>query len=344
MLSVSPPPPSQQPFAFPKAAARPASRRLAYYLPLLLIALLYLGASAGPAVFDQNEAQYAGAAREMLDRPQDYLLATQARLELGHWYIPTNDGIPRLQKPPLVYWLLMGSMRVFGVNEFAARLPNTVFTLLWFAATFLLGRRIGGEAFAAAGTTILATMAGTFIFSHLIAPEPFLAAFLTLTYWCFLNACQQPARAGRWMFCAWLLMGLGVFSKGLHGALYPLAVAALLAWRHPETRPAWRKLLQPAGLSAFAAIVVPWYAVIEAKYPGFLHDQLINEQLGPMPSIGATRRTATGWHFSSSAWNTWYFSCHGPFSSRRRSRREGRRVPDRGPMRSGAICWCAGSV
>jgi 4-amino-4-deoxy-L-arabinose transferase-like glycosyltransferase len=260
-------------------AARPPSLRLPA-LVLVLVALLYLGASAGPALFDQNEGQYAGAAREMLNRAQDYIPATRESLERGHWYIPTNDGIPRLQKPPAVYWMLMGSMRVFGVNAVGARLPNAVFSLLWFWAVFLLGRRLGGTALAMAGTTILATMTGTFLFSHLVAPEPFFTAFLTLTFWSFMGAYQQPRLAGPWMFLAWVFMGLGACSKGLHAAVYPCAVAGLLAWRHPETRPIWRKLLSPAGLAAFLAILLPWYAVIAARYPGFLHDQLINEQLG----------------------------------------------------------------
>jgi 4-amino-4-deoxy-L-arabinose transferase-like glycosyltransferase len=278
MLSA-PPLLTNEPLATPAATSPTASRRVAV-LPLLLVGLLYLGASVGPALFDQNEAQYAGAVREMLARPQDYVPAARGRLEAGHWYIPTNDGIPRLQKPPLVYWILLASMRTFGVNEFGARLPNAVFALLWFWATFLLGRRIAGEAFGLTGATILATMAGTFIFSHLIAPEPFLAAFLTLTFWCFLAACQEPARAGRWLFFAWVFMGLGACCKGLHGALYPLAVAALLAWRHPRTRRVWKRLAQPAGAAVFLAILIPWYAVMAARYPGFLRDQFINEQLG----------------------------------------------------------------
>ncbi len=271
---------SRQPSTSPRTTVRTSFRRAVWGLPLLLIVLLYLGASVGPAMYDQNEAQYAGAVREMMSRPQDYVPGTRDRLERGHWYLPTNDGIPRLQKPPLVYWLLMASMRVGGVNEFSARLPNALFTLLWFWATFLLGRRIGGRAFGVAGATILATMAGTFIFTHLIAPEPFLAAFLTLTFWCFVGACQERERAGRWMFFAWVFMGLGACSKGLHGALYPLAVAGLLAWRHPATRPVWKRLWQPAGTLTFLAILIPWYAVIAARFPGFLHDQLINEQLG----------------------------------------------------------------
>ena len=157
-----------QPVVPVRGTARAARRSLAWTLPFVLIALLYLGASVGPALFDQNEAQYAGAVREMMNRPQDYLPATRDRLERGHWYLPTNDGIPRLQKPPLVYWFLLASMRVFGVGEFSARLPNAVVTLLWFWATFLLGRRVVGAAFGRTGALILATMAGTFIFTHLI--------------------------------------------------------------------------------------------------------------------------------------------------------------------------------
>ena len=261
-------------------AARAERAAWVQWLPLILVALLYVGASTGPALFDQNEAQYAGAVREMLDRPQDYRPATRTRLERGQWFVPTNDGIPRLQKPPLVYWALMASMRVCGVNEFGARLPNALASLAWFAATFLLGRRVGGIALGRAAATILATMMGTFIFCHLIAPEPFLAATLTLTFWCFLAACQEPPRARRWMLAAWVFMALGTACKGLHGALYPLMVAGWLAWRHPATRPAWKQLLRPAGPLLFLALLVPWYAAVESRYPGFLRDQFFNEQLG----------------------------------------------------------------
>ena len=207
-----------------------------HWLPLFLIGLLYLGACDGPAVFNQNEAQYAGAAREMLNRPRDYLPSARAQKERGKLLVPTNDGIPRLQKPPLVYWLLIASMRLCGVNEFGARLPNALATLAWFAGIVLLGQRLvrddadgdGGDGLrlGMAAATVLATMAGTFIFSHLIAPEPFLAAFLTWIFWCLLSACRDRARADWYLRLAWLLMGLGALTKGLHAVFYPLAVAA----------------------------------------------------------------------------------------------------------------------
>ena len=207
---------------------RPASARRVEWrsLPLVLAALLYLGASCGPGVVrSERGAVRRGRARDARTARRIISPATRARLERGRWYVPTNDGIPRLQKPPLVYWALMASMRVFGVNEFGARLPNAVSCrCCGLRRRSCWGGAIGGPALGLAAATILATMAGTFIFCHLIAPEPFLAAALTLTFWCFLAAVPGTgsARGGGclWPGCSWRL---GTACKGLHGALYPLA-------------------------------------------------------------------------------------------------------------------------
>ena len=106
-------------------------------------------------MFNQNEGQYAGAAREMLNRPQDYLPSARRQTERGQLLVPTNDGMPRLQKPPLVYWTLIASMRLFGVNDFTARLPNALATLAWFAGIVCWAggwwRRRGGGAAARHG-------------------------------------------------------------------------------------------------------------------------------------------------------------------------------------------------
>lgn len=290
--AVAPPPPSAGPVRPGGDAPAPAGRpALALPLPgpgprrsrwpvfvAALLAALYLGTTSGPAVFDLIEGLYAGAAREMLDR--DYVGGTQGELWRGHWWVPTNDGVPRLQKPPFLYWLEMLSLRAFGLSEFAVRLPIALACLVWFFALFLLGRRLYGTTVGATAALLLGTMAGTFIFGHMIMPEPLLAACLTLTFWCFASACRAPEKAGGWLTLAWLFMALGSFSKGLHGAGYPLAVAAILAWWHPASRPVWKKLLRPAGLLIFVAILAPWYAAMEIHFPGFLRDQFLNEQVG----------------------------------------------------------------
>ncbi len=257
---------------------RPRKRAVWFGFVAALLAALYLGTASGPAVFDQIEGLYAGAAREMLDR--DFAADTQGQLWRGHWWVPTNGGIPRLQKPPLLYWLEMASLRAFGHNEFAARLPIALACLTWFFALFLLGKRLYGRAVGTTAALILGTMAGVFIFGHMIMPESLLAACLTLTFWCFVSACRAPGNAGKWFTLAWLFMALGSFGKGLHGAGYPLGVAAIVAWWHPASRPLWKQLFQPAGLLIFLVVMVPWYAAMERHFPGFLRDQFLNEQVG----------------------------------------------------------------
>src|SRR5438874_2052137 len=157
----------------------PAKARWPLVLVLIVTAAVYIGTSAWPVILDETDGQYAGAAREMLQR--------------GDWLVPTNNGVPRLQKPPLVYWLTRLSLQIFGVNEFAARLPNALATLAWIFATYLIGERIGGQKRGLAAATIFGSMLGLFLFSHRIMPEPFLATFVSLAVWCFLSALRTAA-------------------------------------------------------------------------------------------------------------------------------------------------------
>src|SRR6202047_4650640 len=144
---------------------------------LALMLFVYLFTCGVPRLFDQIDGQYAGAAREMMAR--------------GDWLIPTQNGVPRLQKPPLVYWCEALSMSVFGVNEFGARLPVALATVGWFLATGLLARRVLGTWSAGlAGALILSMFTGTFFFTHLVMPEPFLGCFMALSFWSLLKTVQ----------------------------------------------------------------------------------------------------------------------------------------------------------
>ena len=227
-----------------------------------------------PTIFDQIDGQYAGAAREMMVR--------------GDWLIPTQDGVPRLQKPPLVYWCEILSMSVFGVNEFGARLPVALATVGWFLATGLLARRVVGTWSAGvAGALTLAMFTGTFFFTHLVMPEPFLGCFLALSFWSLLKAVQAeeiPDRKGevdRWLMAAWTFIALSTLAKGIHGLLIPDGRTSCTAWLRPSIARYWRRfLLRPHGWILFLVVLAPWYLATEWRYPGFLKDHFFNEQIG----------------------------------------------------------------
>lgn len=236
------------------------------WIVLGLIALLYIGVAFAPVIFDDNEGLYAGAVREMHARHD--------------WLVPMSDGFPRVQKPPLVYWTMLVSTSLLGENEFALRLPNALAAIGWIVATYLIMRRIGGERFGVAASAALASMLGVWIFNHLVQPEPFLACFVSLSLWCLVEARFQERPARHWYWLCWIFLGLGAMSKGLHGALWPLGVVALLALFVPRWRPWLRPLLNIRGLLLFALITVPWYAYMALRFPHFLGAHFLNEQLG----------------------------------------------------------------
>jgi 4-amino-4-deoxy-L-arabinose transferase-like glycosyltransferase len=245
-----------------------------WIVALATMLCVYSFTCGAPRLFDQIDGQYAGAAREMMER--------------GDWLIPTQDGVPRLQKPPLVYWCETLSMSLFGSNEFGARLPVALATAGWFIATGLLGRRVVGTWSAGVASALtMATFTGTFFFTHLVMPEPFLSCFLALSFWSVLKAFEADGIPDResevdlWLMAAWTFVALGTLAKGIHGLIIPVVAISCSAGLRPSLRAISRKfLLRPQGWILFLAILAPWYLLTERRYPGFLKDHFFNEQIG----------------------------------------------------------------
>lgn len=247
------------------------------WISLLIVAFLYVGTAFTPVIFDDNEGLYAGAVHEMHQR--------------GDWLVPTNNGFPRVQKPPLVYWTMLVSTSLLGENEFALRLPNALATVGWIIATYLIVRRLGGERLGLAAALVLASMVGVAIlFNHLVQPEPFLSCFISLGIWCLVEAryAITDSRRGkgrgsqgrRWYLLFWLFLALGTMSKGLHGALWPLGTVVLAAIFVPGLRPCLRPVASVPGIALFLLLVIPWYAYMALHFRGFLAAHFINEQIG----------------------------------------------------------------
>jgi 4-amino-4-deoxy-L-arabinose transferase-like glycosyltransferase len=245
-----------------------------WIVALAALLCVYSFTCGAPRLFDQIDGQYAGAAREMMER--------------GDWLTPTQDGVPRLQKPPFVYWCETLSMGLFGVNEFGARLPVALATAGWIIATGLLARRVVGTWSAGvAGALTLATFMGTFFFTHLVMPEPFLSCFLALSFWSILKANKvggtpdKESEADLWLRAAWTFVALGTLAKGIHALIITLMAVSCSAWLRPSMRAISHKfLLRPQGWILFFTILAPWYLATEYRYPGFLKDHFLNEQIG----------------------------------------------------------------
>jgi 4-amino-4-deoxy-L-arabinose transferase-like glycosyltransferase len=112
-----------------------------------------------------DEPRYAQVAREMLERHD--------------WITPTLGGQPWLEKPPLYYWQAMLAYRIFGVSDWAARLPSAIdATFLVLAGYFFLRRFRRG--FELDGALIAASSAGIMGYAHAASMDMALAAAFTI--------------------------------------------------------------------------------------------------------------------------------------------------------------------
>ncbi|HEY5705289.1 MAG TPA: glycosyltransferase family 39 protein [Terrimicrobiaceae bacterium] len=239
-----------------------------WQLPLLiaLAAALTLGTAGWGDLYNETDGQYGGAAKVMARR--------------GSWLIPENDGIPRLVKPPLLYWTLAASMKIFGVNEFAARLPNALAVTAWVAVTFLIGAHMGGNWRGFLAGLILLTSIGTFTLGRIVMPEPMFSAFIAAALYCVLRGADHAAHRSKWFFGFWFFASLASFTKGWHGLLYPLAIVGIAAVFWGPARRSLRGLVSWQGALLFAIVNVPWYLYVEFRFPGYLHNLLAAEQFG----------------------------------------------------------------
>lgn len=246
-----------------------------WLLPVLLAlaCLLTIGTAGWGDLYNETDGQYGSAARIMAGG--------------GSWLVPENDGMPRLTKPPLLYWTMAASMKIFGVNAFAARLPGALATTFWVAVTFLLGAKMGGPWRGFLAGAILLFSLGIFTLGRIIMPEPVFSAFIAAALYCVLRGADDPARRTGWFIGFWFCASLASFSKGWHGLLYPLAIVGAAAFFCKSPPENLRKLLSWEGVLVFCAINLPWYFLIESRFPGCVSNLFFAEYLGHITGSSA---------------------------------------------------------
>src|SRR4051794_39726337 len=180
----------------------PSPTRVSWPALALLIVLpaLLLYPSLGSPLFEPDESRYAEIPREMLAR--------------GEWVVPLLQGEPYLDKPPLLYWLVMLSYSAFGVEVSAARLVPALAVHLTVIVTYLFGRRSLGERPALAGAIILGVAPAFLSMGRLLVLDGLLTLWATVALFAALEATRTGRfRWGWWLLCA-AACALGILTKG----------------------------------------------------------------------------------------------------------------------------------
>ena len=239
----------------PQVLEPPPTRHALFIFLLALAAVLHLATAGWGDLYDGVEGQFAGGAREML--------ATQ------QWLVPTNNGVPRLETPPLVYWLIALSYKIFGVTATAARLPIALAMIASIALTFLIGERLAGYWRGFVAGLIHLCSGGAFLLGRAITPEPVFSAFIAGAIFCAVCGYQRRQFRRAWFAGVWFCTSLACLSKGLEGLFLLAAICLLLSVFFREARLRFRFLLHWSYLFLFILIVAPWYIWVQNHFPGF---------------------------------------------------------------------------
>ncbi len=251
-----------------RATRSPATLTAAGAAGLAGLVLLSFFLDLGRAYFwDPGEGRYAESVREMLIT--------------GDWLRPTLNFAPYFDKPPGFYWLVAGCFRLFGVTEWAARLPSVVSAVLTIVLTVWFAWRRCGRSTALGAGVILATAAQFVFLGRTVRMDMPLTLVMsgTLFHAYALWEDEQAPTHRRYTWPLFVLPAAGLLLKGPVAVLLPLLVVLALCLFSGE----WRRLrrFRPGlGLAAAVVLASSWYVGGAIFAPDYLWAFLWQHNLG----------------------------------------------------------------
>jgi hypothetical protein len=191
-------------------------------------------------------------------------------LESGDWVTARLDGVAYLEKSPLIYWMMAASYRVFGVHDWAARLPIALGIVLLCWLTYRFGRWAFGLRAGVYAGICLSTCAGLYLFTRILIPDAILTLAITAAIWAWMRLLEGGAHR-RWMWVALLgvSLGCGLLLKGLIAIVFPvLSCLVYMGFtRQLLSRSTWRRLSPGLALAIALLIAAPWHILAMLRNP-----------------------------------------------------------------------------
>ena len=236
-------------------------------------------------LFDWDEINFAEAAREML--------------VTGDYLRMVIDYEPFWEKPPLFIWLQAISMNLFGVNEFAARLPNLVCGVATLLVIYNVGCKLYDKNF---GLIWVLAYAGCFLpqlyfMSGIIDPVFNLFIFLSLYY---LYRSFMSELDVRWVSLSGMFIGLALLTKGPVALLiYGLTAIALYAMHRDKLNASANRIVRQGSIfvTVFLAVSFLYYGIELIKNGTWFFEEFFNYQIRLLNSGEASHGQPFYYHF-----------------------------------------------
>jgi 4-amino-4-deoxy-L-arabinose transferase-like glycosyltransferase len=232
---------------------------------LIFAAAVYLGCIISPpSLMDDVDAVQAQIARNMITS--------------GDWVTARLDGIPYLEKPPLVYWAMAGSYKIFGVHDWAARIPIALSAIALALLTAAFGIWAFGKRAGFYAGLCISTCIGLFLFTRILIPDVMLTFTTALAMWAFLRALdEEEPHARGWAAILAASLGTGLLLKSMVAMVFPAGggLIYLLLTRQLFVARTWKRLHPFSGLAIMLLIAAPWHILATLRNPPYFDRTLL---------------------------------------------------------------------
>lgn len=209
-----------------------------FWLVAIISCMIIFFNLGGVPLLDPDEPVYAQTPKEMFI----YNEFVSPRIFGEYWY----------DKPPMYYWLVAGSYKLFGITEFATRFPSAILGVASALVVYLAGRRLFNERAGMIGALVLTTSIEFFYLGKAAVTDMTLLLCLTVALLSFIE---------KRYYLAYIFAGLATLTKGPIGLLFPGAIvfsyiALSRNWSYLKT------MKIPSGLVVYALVAFPWYIIM----------------------------------------------------------------------------------
>ncbi len=233
---------------------------------IILGCIFFIPFLGGVHLFDWDEINFAEISREMLIT-EDYFRI----------YV---DFQPFWEKPPLYFWLQALSMKIFGLNEFAARFPNAICGILTLVILYKIGERLYNRFFGFFWALIYFGSILPNLYAHSGIIDPWFNLFIFTGMYYFIqfhwkkNGLDQRLKKSKWFYLFWggFLVGLGILTKG-QVAFLVVCLTLFIYWIYKRFQ-FYVNVPEFLFFSVAAAFVsLTWYGLETWKNgPWFIHE------------------------------------------------------------------------
>lgn len=217
-----------------------------YRLILALVAILSFLLPLGMVpLFDLDEGAFSEATREMY---------------MSQNFITTYlNGELRFDKPILIYWLQYLSISMFGLTEFAFRLPSAIAGVFWALGIFWFSRKYFDEKVALLASVFMLTALQINIITKAAIADSLLnmtIAFAMFMIWLYIDKKEKV-----YLYLAFAFIGVGTLAKGPVAIVIPLLVTFIYFLIKKDLKQFFRMIFDLKGILLFLIIALPWYVL-----------------------------------------------------------------------------------